>query len=83
MHEFWQTNKIIIDETTTWVTYIWIAAYEKCSWDWLYSGTPDTASKIWKIRKIVEWNWITEMFYPDWNHHNVFVWDDRTTYNYI
>lgn len=82
MKDFWITNKVIIDETEDGVTYIWLTPYKKCEdkyywWEW------DTAKPIWKIKKIVEEDWITEFFYPNWDHHNIFVWDNRDTYDYV
>jgi len=79
------TKKVLVDESTDWVTYIGLASYPRPgnSSDWWYRCCSETANAIWKIKKIVECNWVTEMFYPEWNYSASFVRDCRACYNYI
>lgn len=76
----WEYIKLLKDEASSWVTYIWWANFD---WDKAYRTTTDTAKPIWRIRKIVvDWN-ITEFFYPDWDTSFSFSWDNRASLNYI
>lgn len=79
------TKKVLVDESTEGTIYIWLAYYPRPwnSTDWWYRCSDETASKIWKIKKITECNWVTEMSYPNWDYSASFVRDCRTCYNYI
>ena len=81
------THKIIIDQSEDWVIYIWATMYPRpwFMWDdsWFVAAAQTNEPK-WRIRKFVEDDsGITEMFYPNGDTSFKFVWDDRTTYNYL
>lgn len=83
-----ELKKLLVEETTSWsstITYVWVAEYPRIAYsnDKWYRSSADTASKIWRIKKIVESNWTTETFYPNWDNWFSFAWDDRASLTYL
>jgi hypothetical protein len=85
----WQqmnNKKVLVDQSTEGTTYVWIAHYPR-PWfgaDTGYRQELQTCDPIWTIKKIVEDDsWVTEMFYPEGNYSSSYVWDCRTSYNYV
>lgn len=76
-------KKVLIEESDG-VTYIGIATYPRPGYNevW-YRSEADTAKPMWRIMKIEESDWTTEISYPDWDPTSKFVWDDRASLNYV
>ena len=66
-------------------TYIAMADYKAsptADYYW-YEKDADKAKPIRRIKKIVENNWVTETFYPEWDPSKLYARDERATLDYI
>lgn len=78
-------NKVLIDESTEGVTYVWIAPYGKDPMiddRKTYFSEDDTELEIWQIRKIETSDGITEISYPNGDTGNNYSWDARDSLTY-
>lgn len=75
--------KFLVEEKDTeeWkVTYMWYASLDGQG---AYTSPDDVAKPIWKIRKVIENNWVTESFYAEWSSAFKFIRDNRESLEYI
>lgn len=78
-------HKVLVDQSTEWTIYIGTTKYPRPRYiveDQWYKNSSDTAEPIWKIKKITEDNWITEISYPNWDYSESFARDNRASYTY-